>query len=220
MRKQLFQKKGRLYVMPYFTTKELQYIVDILDYEDLLIKQYLSINAQTQSTSIQGFIKENITKHQEHYEKLLNMLNSGTQPEVPIGSESHVSETENFQEMNINDIQQAISQPTMGSEQSYGQSHMNEFNLQDEDLILLLSAHLSKAASDYTMAITCSSSSVVRKQFELLLRDTLSIHSQLQTEMQKRNVTNADSQEIQQKLNQKREKQVTTNQLVQKSIFL
>lgn len=60
------------------TAKELEYIVDSMSNEDLLIKQCLAAAAQSTNVAVQQICGQFIAEHTQHYQALLTLLQQHT----------------------------------------------------------------------------------------------------------------------------------------------
>jgi hypothetical protein len=60
------------------TAKELEYIVDSMSNEDLLIKQCVIAAATSQNPTVQQLCQHLVQTHQQHYQTLMNSLNQHT----------------------------------------------------------------------------------------------------------------------------------------------
>jgi hypothetical protein len=60
------------------TAKELEYIVDSMSNEDLLTKQCVATAVHTSNPAVQQLCQQLVTKHQQHYQDLLTMLQEHT----------------------------------------------------------------------------------------------------------------------------------------------
>ena len=56
------------------TFKEMEYIVDSMSNEDLLVKQCITTVAQSKNTQVQNICRQFVSKHQGHYQTLLGVL--------------------------------------------------------------------------------------------------------------------------------------------------
>ncbi|RXI96274.1 hypothetical protein DS745_21305 [Anaerobacillus alkaliphilus] len=56
------------------TTKELEYIVDSMSNEDLLIKQCVAIIGSTQNQNVKQVCQTMVNQHQQHYQQLMNVM--------------------------------------------------------------------------------------------------------------------------------------------------
>jgi hypothetical protein len=56
------------------TAKELEYIVDAMSNEDLMIKQSTAVAAQTQNQQVYNMATNMIGRHQERHQFLMNLL--------------------------------------------------------------------------------------------------------------------------------------------------
>lgn len=56
------------------TGKELEYIVDCMSNEDLLIKQCVAAAAQTPTTAVKQICEQLLMQHKQHYQGLLTLL--------------------------------------------------------------------------------------------------------------------------------------------------
>ncbi|MFN7252700.1 MAG: hypothetical protein ACK4M9_18295 [Anaerobacillus sp.] len=56
------------------TTKEMEYIVDSMSNEDLLIKQCIATMSQTQNPAVKNLCQQSLATHQQHYNQLLQSL--------------------------------------------------------------------------------------------------------------------------------------------------
>lgn len=61
--------------MANLTSKELTAIGEQLDYEQLLIKKFKAYSCQTNDQQLKSKCDQIASKHQEHYNRLLNQLN-------------------------------------------------------------------------------------------------------------------------------------------------
>lgn len=56
------------------TFKEMEYIVDSMSNEDLLVKQCITTASHSQNTQVQNLCRQFVSKHQQHYQTLLGVL--------------------------------------------------------------------------------------------------------------------------------------------------
>lgn len=56
------------------TSKEMEYIVDSMSNEDLLMKQCVATMSQTQNPAVKNMCHQLINTHQQHYNELLQSL--------------------------------------------------------------------------------------------------------------------------------------------------
>lgn len=56
------------------TMKEVEYIIDSMSNEDLLIKQALVSISHSQTPAVQQLLQQFSQKHQQHYQQLLTTL--------------------------------------------------------------------------------------------------------------------------------------------------
>ncbi|WP_349293048.1 spore coat protein [Cytobacillus spongiae] len=229
------------------TGKELEYIVDSMSNEDLLVKQCVSAGVQAQTPGAKDFCKELVGKHQQHYQTLLQLLQQHTSiaptdlqqaNQMQGNQQQHTGQMNtsaqmnnvngghgtSYQQMGIKDIQQAISQSTMGSQQSFNQTQIVSSSiLKDEDLLYTILADLKRTSREYTTAATESNCSVVRNTFENLLQDSLKMQGQLYQFMSQQGMYNTSSpaveSQIAQQITQYSQTQQQTDQLVQQHLF-
>ncbi|WP_019240254.1 MULTISPECIES: hypothetical protein [Bacillus] len=60
------------------TAKEVEYIVDSMSNEDLLIKQCVSAAAQSKNIAVQQICVQLLVQHKKHYQDLLTLLQQHT----------------------------------------------------------------------------------------------------------------------------------------------
>ncbi|MGM9988161.1 MAG: hypothetical protein ACI35O_13165 [Bacillaceae bacterium] len=67
------------------TAKELEYIVDSMSNEDLLIKQCVVAAAQSSNPGVKQICQELLGQHKQHYQTLLSLLQQHTSiaPKTP-----------------------------------------------------------------------------------------------------------------------------------------
>ena len=66
--------KGGICVMQPLTAKEMEYIVDSISNEDLLLKQYIAVASQTQNNDIRNLCLNMIQRHQHRFQTLRQSL--------------------------------------------------------------------------------------------------------------------------------------------------
>lgn len=94
------------------SAKELEYVVDSMSNEDLLIKQCISAGAQSQNPAVKQICQQLAQKHTQHYQTLMSIL----EQHVSIAPKT-VQEADQMAQAQQIQAQQAQMQQPQGSQQ-------------------------------------------------------------------------------------------------------